>query len=164
MKCPFCQHAESKVLDSRESEGGFSIRRRRECLSCEKRYTTYERIEELSIMVVKKDGSREPFERKKLLNGLVKACNKRPISLMTIENIVDEIEEKTFIIPGKEITSEELGELVMKRLHELDEVSYVRFASVYRQFKDVGQFMEELKGLLNNKDHAEKPTKNPFQE
>ena len=156
MKCPYCHHPESKVLDSRESEGGFSIRRRRECLSCQKRYTTYERLEDLSIMVIKKDGSREPFDRKKLLNGLVKACNKRPVSLMTIENIVDQIEEQTFIIPGKEISSQKLGELIMKRLYKLDEVSYVRFASVYRQFKDVGQFMEELKGLLQNKESTEK--------
>lgn len=148
MKCPYCHFNESKVLDSRESEGGFSIRRRRECLACQKRFTTYERIEDLSIMVIKKDGTREAFDRKKLLNGMVKACNKRPVSLLTLENIVERIEEQLLSNPGKEIESRQLGEMVMKRLYELDEVAYVRFASVYRQFKDIGQFMEELKHLL----------------
>jgi len=152
MKCPFCHYTENKVLDSRESEGGLSIRRRRECLSCQKRFTTYERIEDLSIMVIKKDGNREPFDRKKLLNGLVKACNKRPVSLVTLENIVDQIEEQAFSSQGREIKSQKLGELIMKRLYELDEVAYVRFASVYRQFKDIGQFMEELKGLIQDKE------------
>ncbi len=151
MKCPFCHYAENKVLDSRESEGGLSIRRRRECLSCQKRFTTYERIEDLSIMVIKKDGNREAFDRKKLLNGLVKACNKRPVSLIALENVVDQIEEQAIGVPGKEISSQKLGELVIKKLYEMDEVAYVRFASVYRQFKDIGQFMQELKGLLQNK-------------
>jgi transcriptional repressor NrdR len=152
MKCPFCHYTENKVLDSRESEGGLSIRRRRECLSCQKRFTTYERIEDLSIMVIKKDGNRESFDRKKLLNGLVKACNKRPVSLIELENVVDQIEEQAFSSPGREISSQKLGELVMKKLYDLDEVAYVRFASVYRQFKDIGQFMHELKGLLQNKE------------
>ena len=158
MKCPFCHYTENKVLDSRESEGGLSIRRRRECLSCQKRFTTYERIEDLSIMVIKKDANREPFDRKKLLNGLVKACNKRPVSLITLENIVDKIEEHAFSSPGREIKSQELGELIMKRLYGLDEVAYVRFASVYRQFKDIGQFMEELKGLIQDKEPSSKHT------
>jgi len=152
MRCPFCHYTENKVLDSRESEGGLSIRRRRECLSCQKRFTTYERIEDLSIMVIKKDGSREPFDRKKLLNGLVKACNKRPVSLVDLEALVDQIEEQAFSTPGREISSQRLGELVMKSLHDLDEVAYVRFASVYRQFKDIGQFMEELKAILQVKE------------
>ncbi len=152
MKCPFCHSTESKVLDSRESQGGFSIRRRRECLSCQKRFTTYERLEDLSLMVIKKNGSREPFDRKKLLNGLMKACNKRSIPMATIENIVDQIEEESFNIYGKEISSQKLGKLVMDKLSKLDEVAYVRFASVYRQFKDIGQFMEELKGLLQKKE------------
>ncbi|MGA1797032.1 MAG: transcriptional regulator NrdR [bacterium] len=154
MRCPFCHYTENKVLDSRESEGGLSIRRRRECLSCQKRFTTYERIEDLSIMVIKKDGSREPFDRKKLLNGLVKACNKRPVSLLSLETLVDQIEEQAFSAPGREISSQRLGEFVMKRLHELDEVAYVRFASVYRQFKDIGQFMEELKALVQGKESS----------
>ena len=152
MKCPFCHSTESKVLDSRESQGGFSIRRRRECLSCQKRFTTYERLEDLSLMVIKKNGSREPFDRKKLLNGLMKACNKRSIPMATIENIVDQIEEESFNIYGKEISSQKLGKLVMDKLSKLDEVAYVRFASVYRQFRDIGQFMEELKGLLQKKE------------
>ncbi len=152
MKCPYCRYTENKVLDSRESEGGLSIRRRRECLSCQKRFTTYERIEELSIMVIKKDGTREPFDRKKLLNGMVKACNKRPVSLIDLENIVDLLEEQAFTSPGREISSQILGELIMKSLYNLDEVAYVRFASVYRQFKDIGQFMQELKDLLQSKD------------
>ena len=155
MKCPYCHYTENKVLDSRESEGGLSIRRRRECLSCQKRFTTYERIEELSIMVIKKDGTREPFDRKKLLNGVVKACNKRPVSLIDLENIVDQLEEQAFSSPGREINSQTLGEMIMKNLYKLDEVAYVRFASVYRQFKDIGQFMQELKGLLQSKGPSE---------
>lgn len=155
MKCPFCHFNESKVLDSRESEGGLSIRRRRECLSCLKRFTTYERIEDLSIMVIKKDGSREPFDRKKLLYGLQKACSKRPVSLLSLENIVDQIEEKAFSNTGKEIKSQKLGELVMRSLYELDDVAYVRFASVYRQFKDIGQFMDELKTLIQSRDSVD---------
>lgn len=151
MKCPFCHNTESKVLDSRECEGGFTIRRRRECLMCQKRFTTYERLENISLMVVKRDGSREDFNRNKILNGIVKACSKRPISITTIENIVDQIEEESFKISGKEITSQALGEMIMERLSRLDEVAYVRFASVYRQFKDIGQFMQELKGIIQNK-------------
>lgn len=155
MKCPFCHNTESKVLDSRESEGGFSIRRRRECLVCQKRFTTYERLENISLMVIKKDGSREPFDRDKILNGIIKACNKRSISISQIENIVDQIEEESFKILGKEITSRKLGEMVMQSLSTLDEVAYVRFASVYRQFRDIGQFMQELKGLIQKKEPSD---------
>ena len=152
MKCPYCHYTENKVLDSRESEGGLSIRRRRECISCQKRFTTYERIEELSIMVVKKDGTREPFDRKKLLNGMVKACNKRPVSLINLENIVDQLEEQAFSSPGREISSQELGGIIMKSLYKLDEVAYVRFASVYRRFKDVKQFIKEIEDVMEEKE------------
>ncbi|MCQ9207923.1 MAG: transcriptional regulator NrdR [Omnitrophica bacterium] len=148
MKCPYCGNLEDKVVDSRSSAEGNSIRRRRECLKCERRFTTYERIEETPLMVVKKDGRREVFERKKILSGLVKACEKRPVSMENLEQLVDKIEfmlQKTY---EKEVQSKEIGELVIKLLQQLDEVAYVRFASVYRQFKDVAQFMKELKGLL----------------
>ncbi len=149
MRCPYCGNIEDKVVDSRSSSEGNSIRRRRECLKCERRFTTYEHIEEISLMVVKKDGRREAFERKKILTGLVKACEKRPISMERLEQLVDKIE---FILQKnyeKEVKSVEIGELAIKMLQELDEIAYVRFASVYRQFKDVSQFMKELKGLLD---------------
>jgi len=139
-----------KVVDSREGKDGEVIRRRRECLECHRRFTTYERIEEIHFMVVKKDGRREPFDRHKLLGGLLKATQKRPVSVAQLEQIVDEIEGRLGEKPDREIPSGEIGELVMKRLHDLDEVAYVRFASVYRQFKDVHQFVEEVKGLLNS--------------
>ncbi|MBN2097221.1 MAG: transcriptional repressor NrdR [Candidatus Omnitrophica bacterium] len=148
MKCPYCGNPEDKVVDSRSSDEGSSIRRRRECLKCQRRFTTYERLEELPLMVVKKDGRREPYDRKKILSGLVKACEKRPISMQRLEELVDKIEyilQKNY---EKEVTSREIGETAVKMLQELDEIAYVRFASVYRQFKDVGQFMKELKGLL----------------
>jgi len=148
MKCPFCRNEEDKVVDSRSSGEGYLIRRRRECLKCGRRFTTYERVEEVPLMVIKKDGRREPFDRKKLLSGIMKACEKRPIGMDLLEGIVDEIEgalEKKF---EKEVDSSQIGELVMKKLHKLDDVAYVRFASVYRQFKDVTQFMEEVKHLL----------------
>ncbi len=147
MKCPFCGNLEDKVVDSRLSAEGNSIRRRRECLKCERRFTTYERIEEAPLMVVKKDSRREPFERKKILAGLVKACEKRPISMESLEQLVDKIEFTLQKNYEKEVKSKEIGELVIKMLQELDEIAYVRFASVYRQFKDVSQFMREIKGL-----------------
>jgi len=152
MKCPYCGNLEDKVVDSRASAEGDSIRRRRECLKCERRFTTYEHVEETPLMVVKKDGRREPFDRKKILSGLVKACEKRSISMESLEQLVDKIEftlQKTY---EKEVQSKEIGELVIKMLQELDEVAYVRFASVYRQFKDVAQFMKEVKGLLEKEE------------
>ena len=148
MKCPYCGNVEDKVVDSRLAAEGNSIRRRRQCLKCERRFTTYERIEEAPLMVIKKkDWRREPFERKKLLAGLVKACEKRPISMESLEELVDKIEFTLQKNYEKEVKSKEIGELAIKLLQELDEIAYVRFASVYRQFKDVSQFMKELKGL-----------------
>lgn len=151
MRCPFCNSNKDKVLDSREKGDGLVVRRRRECLSCKKRFTTYERIEEIPFMVVKKDKRREPFDRRKILAGLVKACEKRPISITKLEEIVDEIEQEITDRIGKEIKGSEIGEKVIKKLFELDEIAYVRFASVYRQFKDINQFMAELKELLAQK-------------
>ena len=148
MKCPFCGHHEDKVVDSRASSDGDAIRRRRECLSCGKRFTTYEHVEEQPLMVVKKDGRREPFDRHKLLAGLVKACEKRPVSMDDLERLVDELERELSQQFEREVPSREVGERVMKKLHALDPVAYVRFASVYREFKDVEQFMRELKDLL----------------
>ena len=154
MKCPFCGHAEDKVVDSRESKEGESIRRRRECLKCEKRYTTYERIDEIPYMVVKKDGRREKFDRQKVLNGLLRACEKRPIPMSKLEQMVNEAE--TFVIdsPERERRTSEVGELIMNRLRKYDKVAYVRFASVYLDFKDVKEFMDELKHLLKTKENA----------
>ena len=151
MKCPFCGHQEDKVVDSRASSDGVSIRRRRECLGCGKRFTTYEHIEEQSLMVIKKDGRREPFDRHKLLAGLVKACEKRPVSMDQLEGLVDALERELSQEFEREVSSREIGERVMRRLHALDPVAYVRFASVYREFKDVEQFMRELKDLLAQK-------------
>ena len=151
MKCPYCEHSESKVIDSRESRNGFRIRRRRECLSCTKRFTTYEKIEEIPYMVVKKDGSRQPFDSQKLLRGLLKACEKRPVPVSKLEEIVEEIETKLQESPDKEIKASEIGQLVVKKLKRLDKVAYVRFASVYREFKDVLEFKEELETLLKEK-------------
>ena len=151
MKCPFCGHPEDKVVDSRTSSDGNSIRRRRECLSCEKRYTTYEKIEEQALMIVKKDGRREPFDRHKLLGGLVKACEKRPISMDQLETVADEIERDVSRSFEREVPSFQLGERIMGRLRELDTVAYVRFASVYREFKDAESFMHELNELLTKK-------------
>jgi len=148
MKCPFCGHQEDKVVDSRASSDGVSIRRRRECLGCGKRFTTYEQIEEQSLMVIKKDGRREPFDRHKLLAGLVKACEKRPVSMDQLESLVDALERELSQEFEREVSSREIGERVMRRLHAIDPVAYVRFASVYREFKDVEQFMRELKDLL----------------
>lgn len=151
MKCPYCEHSESKVIDSRESRNGFRIRRRRECLSCTKRFTTYEKIEEIPYMVVKKDGSRQPFDSQKLLRGLLKACEKRPIPVSKLEEIVEEIETKLQESPDKEMKASEIGQIVVKKLKRLDKVAYVRFASVYRDFKDVLEFKEELETLLKEK-------------
>ena len=148
MKCPFCGHEEDKVVDSRSSSDGVAIRRRRECLQCGKRFTTYEHLEEQSLMVIKKDGRREPFDRHKLLAGLVKASEKRPVSMDDLEKLVDELERELSQQFEREAPSREIGERVMRRLHALDPVAYVRFASVYREFKDVEQFMRELKDLL----------------
>ena len=148
MKSPFCGHQEDKVVDSRSSGDGMSIRRRRECLQCAKRFTTYEHVEGQPLMIIKKDGRREPFDRHKLLAGLVKACEKRPVSMEALERLVDELERELSQQFEQEVSSREIGEGVMKRLHALDPVAYVRFASVYREFKDVEQFMRELKDLL----------------
>lgn len=149
MKCLYCGYKEDKVVDSRANAEESAIRRRRECLKCGKRFTTYEYIEEVSLMVIKKDGRREPFDRKKILTGITKACEKRPISLEKMEEIVTQIERSIQKKSDREVLSSRIGELVMERLKVLDDVAYVRFASVYRQFKDVGQFMEELKDILN---------------
>ena len=151
MKCPYCAYLESKVVDSRPADEGASIRRRRECLSCHKRFTTYETMESLPLMVVKKDGSRQSFDRSKVLSGLIRACEKRPVSYQTLENLVVEIEQVLQNQMDREISSAQIGELVMERLKKLDEVAYVRFASVYRQFKDINTFMTELNKLLEDK-------------
>ena len=150
MKCPFCGHPENKVVDSRESEEAQSIRRRRECLACERRFTTYERVDEIPYMVVKKDGRREKFDRQKVLAGLLRACEKRPVSTNRLEEIVNEIEVRVADSPDREIPSTQIGEILMARLRELDKVAYVRFASVYLDFKDVKEFMDELKDLLRS--------------
>ncbi|MGH7275112.1 MAG: transcriptional regulator NrdR [Nitrospiria bacterium] len=148
MRCPFCDHLENKVVDSRLSREGEAIRRRRECLGCQRRFTTYERIEDMLPSVIKKDGRREPFDRQKILQGLKKACEKRPISVEVLEAVADRIEKKIQEMGKSEIPSQIIGEEVMKELHELDQVAYVRFASVYREFKDLGEFMNELKELI----------------
>ena len=149
MKCPFCSFEESKVIDSRPTDEGERIRRRRECLKCARRFTPYEIIENLPIVVIKKDKSRETFDREKLLNGLLRACEKRPVSLAELDNLIDEIESEIQNTLDREVTSERIGELVMLKLKSLDEVAYVRFASVYREFKDVNTFMSELKKMLD---------------
>ncbi|HMA54207.1 MAG TPA: transcriptional regulator NrdR [Acidobacteriota bacterium] len=151
MRCSYCGFLESKVIDSRESKKGISIRRRRECLSCKRRFTTYEKIEEIPYMVVKKDGTRQPFDTQKLLRGMMKACEKRPIQISQLEEIVEEIESLLQERPDKEIGVAEIGQLVMDRLKELDKVAYVRFASVYREFGDVAEFRRELEDLMKEK-------------
>ena len=148
MKCPFCEFEESKVIDSRPTDEGEAIRRRRECLNCAKRFTTYEKIETIPIMVIKKDGSRQMFDREKLLNGIIRACEKRPVATSDMEHIVNEIETATQNLLEREISSQKIGEMVMERLPAIDEVAYVRFASVYRQFKDINTFVEEVNKLL----------------
>ena len=150
MKCPFCGFEESKVIDSRPTDEGQRIRRRRECLQCTKRFTTYEIIESLPIIVIKKDKSRETFNRDKLMNGLLRACEKRPVSIDTLDNMIDEIEIIIQNSLDREVSSEKIGQLVMEKLKNIDEVAYVRFASVYRQFKDINTFMDELNKLLTN--------------
>ncbi len=147
MRCPFCLHLDSKVLDSRQTEEGASIRRRRECMACHKRFTTYERLDQIPFLVIKKDGRREPFSRTKILNGMMRACEKRPISVETLEKAVKQIEGEVRSRLEREVSSESIGELVMDKLRELDDVAYVRFASVYRQFKDIDRFIEELQQL-----------------
>ena len=151
MKCPFCDELEDKVVDSRMAKEGEVIRRRRECLGCKRRYTTYERVEEILPMVVKKDGRRESFDRTKILSGLKKACEKRPISTATIEMVTDRIEKRIQEMGETEIESRIVGEELMKELHQLDQVAYVRFASVYREFKDIDQFMDELRTLAQQR-------------
>ena len=151
MKSPYCGDQESKVVDSRRSDDGLSIRRRRECLACQKRFTTYETVESLPVIVVKKDGSRQAFNRDKILNGIVRACEKRPVPAASMEQAVSEIEQIIQNSLEREVSSETIGELVMERLKKLDEVSYVRFASVYRQFKDIHSFMDELNKFLEEK-------------
>ena len=150
MKCPFCSFEESKVIDSRPTDEGQRIRRRRECLSCGKRFTTYEIIESLPIIVIKKDKSRETFNRDKLMTGLLRACEKRPVSIDTLDNMIDEIETTLQNSLDREVSSEKIGQLVMEKLKKIDEVVYVRFASVYRQFKDINTFMRELNKLLSS--------------
>ena len=152
MKCPYCGYQESKVVDSRHSDDSTSIRRRRECLACGKRFTTYETVESLPIVVVKKDGSRQSFDRNKVLNGMVRACEKRPVPMADLEKAVDEIEQIIQNSLEREISTADIGELVMERLKPLDEVAYVRFASVYRQFKDINTFMQELNKILEEKE------------
>ncbi len=160
MKCPYCAHKEDRVVDSRATQDQGAIRRRRECLECGKRFTTYEYIEDVSLMVIKKDGQRQAFDRKKLLSGIMKACEKRPVSIDKMEEIVNQIERLLQKKPDREIPSSKIGELVMEKLKSLDDVAYVRFASVYRQFKDVGQFMAELSGILNKDKSKKKKARN----
>lgn len=151
MKCPFCGFEESKVVDSRSTEDHKAIRRRRECLFCNKRYTTYEKVDDIPILVIKRDSNREYFDKSKIINGLIIACQKRPVSRIQIEEIAEEVEKKLSNEMLSEVKSELIGELVMEKLKKIDEVSYVRFASVYRQFKDINTFIEEIKNLMSNK-------------
>lgn len=151
MKCPYCGYQESKVVDSRHSEDGQSIRRRRECLACQKRFTTYETVESLPMVVIKRDNSRQSFDRNKVLNGMLRACEKRPVSMADLETAADEIEQIIQNSLDREVSTAQIGELVMERLKPLDEVAYVRFASVYRQFKDINSFMRELNKILEEK-------------
>ena len=151
MKCPFCNHLEDKVVDSRESKEGDAIRRRRECLACERRFTTYERIDEVPYMAVKKDGRREKFDRQKVLAGLLKACEKRPVSMGKLADLVNQVESRVSDSPDREISTTEIGEFLMESLRELDKIAYVRFASVYRDFQDEQAFFNELKNLMRQK-------------
>jgi transcriptional repressor NrdR len=149
MRCPFCGHDEDRVIDSRPSDEGSAIRRRRECISCGARFTTYEKVENLPLLVIKKDGTREPFDREKLMSGILKSCEKRPVSTAQVENLVSSIEAQTQNSLKREISSRDIGEMVMEGLKQIDEVAYVRFASVYRQFKDVNSFLQELNEMLS---------------
>ena len=151
MKCPFCNHLHDKVVDSRESKEGDAIRRRRECLACERRFTTYERIDEVPYMVIKKDGRREKFDRQKVLNGLLKACEKRPVSMVKLSDLVNRVESKVSDSPDREIATTDIGEFLIEHLKELDKIAYVRFASVYRDFQDEEAFFNELKNLMRSK-------------
>ncbi|WP_024831387.1 transcriptional regulator NrdR [Ruminiclostridium josui] len=150
MKCPFCGFIEDKVIDSRPTDEGSAIRRRRECTKCNRRFTTYEKVESLPLMVIKKDKSRQPFDRDKLMNGLLRACEKRPVSINDLEKMVESIESQLHNSLQREVTTEDIGEMVMAKLKTMDEVAYVRFASVYRQFKDINTFMDELRKLLRD--------------
>ncbi|MDD3252020.1 MAG: transcriptional regulator NrdR [Lachnospiraceae bacterium] len=151
MKCPYCNTADTKVIDSRPAEDNSSIRRRRQCTACGKRFTTYEKLETMPLMVIKKDNSREPYDRSKIEAGVVHSCHKRPVSIQQVNAMIDEIENQIFNMEEKEVETSAIGELVMRKLKQLDEVAYVRFASVYREFKDVNTFMDELGKLLKNK-------------
>jgi transcriptional repressor NrdR len=151
MMCPFCGHKEDRVIDSRESKDGDAIRRRRQCLSCERRFTTYERTDEIPYMVVKKDGRREKFDRQKVLNGLLKACEKRPVAMGKLAQVVDEVEARIADMADRELSTTEVGEMLMERLQSLDKIAYVRFASVYRDFQDVEAFLSELNSLVRQK-------------
>lgn len=151
MRCPFCENQDTKVIDSRHTEDGHAIRRRRECDSCGKRFTTYEKVEEMILMVIKKDGRREAFDRNKIMSGIVKACEKRPVAMAEIEKVVDDIERGLNNMMEKEVESTFIGELIMEQLRKLDEVAYVRFASVYRQFTDINTFVAEIEKLLTSK-------------
>lgn len=161
MRCPFCGHIEDKVVDSREAKDGDAIRRRRECLGCGRRFTSYERIDEIPYMVVKKDGRRETFDRGKILNGLLRACEKRPISVGQLEGIVDDAEKEVQESLDRELSTTEIGKVIMKRLKNLDKVAYVRFASVYLEFEDVSAFMNELKALVSSRSPNAVPAKKP---
>lgn len=151
MKCPFCDYEEAKVVDSRPTDEGHAIRRRRECIKCRSRFTTYEKVEEIPLVVVKKDGNRESYNRNKIFNGIIKACEKRPVSMDVMEVVIDRIEKKLHNSMDKEISSNVIGQMVMEELKTLDEVAYVRFASVYRQFKDINTFIDELTKLIDEK-------------
>lgn len=151
MRCPFCDYEETKVIDSRPTEDNKSIRRRRECLKCLKRFTTYETVENIPVLVIKKDGTRETFDKRKILNGLLRACEKRPVSLSVLNALVNDIEKAIYNSLDQEVTSKKIGEMVMNKLRDVDEVAYVRFASVYRQFKDINTFMDELNKILKDK-------------
>jgi transcriptional repressor NrdR len=148
MRCLFCGNLESKVIDSRSADDGTTIRRRRECLACGKRFTTYEKIETIPIVVIKRNGMRETFNRDKVLNGILRACEKRPVTLKEIDNLIDDVESKLYNMLEREVSSERIGEMVMERLQKLDDIAYVRFASVYRQFKDINSFMDELAKMI----------------
>ncbi len=161
MKCPYCSNLEDKVIDSRISKDGITIRRRRECLACEKRFTTHEKIENTLPVIIKKDNRREPFDSKKILDGLRKACQKRDISTQQLEEITDRIEHSLMERGGKEVLSSEVGEQIMHELHDLDQVAYVRFASVYRSFKDLNDFMEEVKTFLERREQSQKKVEVP---
>ncbi|HAV92782.1 TPA: transcriptional regulator NrdR [candidate division WOR-3 bacterium] len=160
MKCPFCGYEENKVIDSRASKDGQSVRRRRECIDCKRRFTTYEYVEKVPVMIIKRDGRREPYTREKLLEGIRTACRKRPVSSKSIDDTVDDIERIIFSMEKDEIDSKEIGEIVMGKLKELDEISYVRFASVYRQFRDMNEFVRELNKLLKNGEGIDKNYRN----